>query len=67
MRALLAAFTAEEILGICTGVAAGLVTVITAIGKIINEQRRKNGNCKCCITGRPLKPKKKKENGSPKS
>lgn len=67
MKDLMSAYSAEEILGICSGVAAGLVTVIAAIGKIINEFRRKNGHCTCCITGRPLKPKKKKETDESKT
>lgn len=47
MKDILAAFSAEEILGIISAVAAGLVTVITAVGKIVNEIRRKNGKCTC--------------------
>lgn len=37
------------------------MAVIGAIGKIINDKRRENGNHTCCITGRPLKPKKSKQ------
>lgn len=53
--------TIGEITGIITGVTTGIVAIIAAIGKIINEKRRDNGNLKCCITGRELKPKKKRE------
>lgn len=53
--------TIGEITGIITGVTTGIVAIIAAIGKIINENRRKKGNLKCCITGRELEPKKKRE------
>lgn len=56
----LLSFTAEEIGAIIAGVSAGIVSIITAIGSIINSQRRKNGNMTCCMTGRQMKPKKSK-------
>lgn len=61
---LILAITAGEISGIIAGVFAGIVAVIGAVGKIINDKRRENGNHTCCITGRPLKPKKPKENNA---
>lgn len=59
--------SAAEISGIITGVFAGIVAVIGAIGKIINDKRRENGNHVCVFTGRPLKPKPKnnKEDNKP--
>lgn len=58
----LLALTAGEIAGIITGVASALVAVIAATGKCINEIRRAHCDSpKCCMTGKPLKPKKGKK------
>lgn len=56
--------TAGEICGIITGVSTGIVAIVAAVGKVINDKRRQQGNMKCCITGRDLKPKKKKADGT---
>lgn len=56
------AMTAGEISGIITGVVAGIVAIIGAIGKVINEQRRKSSNTHdhvCVFTGKQLKPRPK--------
>lgn len=56
------AMTAGEISGIITGVVAGIVAIIGAIGKVINEQRRKSSDAHdhvCVFTGKQLKPKVK--------
>lgn len=56
--------TAGEISGIITGVVAGIVAIIGAIGKVINEQRRKSSDAHdhvCVFTGKQLKPRPKKQ------
>lgn len=55
----LLSLTPNEISGIISGVAAGLVSIIGAVGAIINERNRRTcDKPKCCLTGRDLKPKK---------
>lgn len=64
------AMTAGEISGIITGVVAGIVAIIGAIGKVINEQRRKSSNHHdhvCVFTGKQLKPKAKGKKPKAKS
>lgn len=51
--------SAEEISGIIGAVAAGIVSIVTAVATLINNNRKKNcDDPKCCITGRKLKAKK---------
>lgn len=52
----------DSLTDIIGGITGGLVAVIGAIAAAItainNSRRKKDGcNAKCCITGRPLKPK----------
>lgn len=57
---ILTEWTPDKIAGLASGIASAVVLIVAAVGKVINEQRRKCGHMKCCITGRPLKPKKTK-------
>lgn len=58
----LLSFSAEDIVGIISGITAGVVAIVGAVAALINNGRKHNcDNPKCCVTGRNLKPKQKKE------
>lgn len=59
---IMSTISADEIIGIISGVTAGIVAIITAVTTLINANRKRNcKNPKCCLTGRKLKPKQKKD------